>query len=122
MLYETLLQGKIFLCCAYFGILSGLVFEIKFLVLMLLKNNKIINIVFEIICMLIATTLFLICISKFNYGIFRIYELVGFCLGICAEYFSLHKLLEKNLNLIYNFFVKLLNGLKKTKLFGKIFK
>ena len=52
MLYETLLQGKTFLCCAYFGILASFSFEIKFLLSKLTKNNKILNIIFEILAML----------------------------------------------------------------------
>lgn len=122
MLYETLLQGKIFLCCVYFGIIASFVFEIKFLALKISKNNKILNVLLEIFAMICCTIIFLYCISKYNYGIFRIFELVGFCLGFAFEYFSIHKLLEKNLNLIYTFFAKVANKLKKTKLFGKIFK
>ena len=122
MLYETLLQGKTFLCCAYFGILASFSFEIKFLLSKLTKNNKILNIIFEILAMLFCTVVFWVCISKYNFGVFRLFELVAFCLGIVFEYFSVHKLLEKNLQLIYTFFVRIANKLKKTKLLGKIFK
>ena len=122
MLYETLLQGKIFLCTIYFGILASVFFEIKFLLLKILKNNRVLNIIFEILATLCAGVMFFICIFECNYGIFRLYELVGFCLGITFEYFSVHKLLEKNLNLIYNITAKGLNRLKKSKLFGKILK
>ena len=122
MLYETLLQGKIFLCTVYFGILASFVFEAKFLILKLLKNIKFFQIFFEIVAMIFCSAIFLFCVLKYNYGIFRLYEIVGFCFGILAEYFSLHKLVEKNLDLIYNFLVKLLNKLKRIKFVNKLLK
>ena len=122
MLYETLLQGKIFLFTFYFGIVASLFFETKFLLLKPLKGNKIFNIIFEILAMIFSAFIFWYCILKYNYGIFRLYELVGFCLGIAAEYFSLHKLLEKNLNLIYNLTRKLFEKIKKIRFFRKIVK
>ena len=122
MLYETLLQGKIFLCCAYFGILASFVFEAKFLLSKLAKNNKILNIIFDFLAMLICTIIFWFCISKYNFGVFRLFELVAFCLGFAFEQLSFHKLLEKNLQLIYTFFARLLGKIKKSKLFGKVFK
>lgn len=122
MLYETLLQGKIFLCCAYFGILASFVFEIKFLLAKLVANNKVFDAIFEALAMVCCTLIFWFCISKYNFGTFRLFEIVGFCIGFAFERLSLHKLLEKNLQLIYTLSERLSSKLKKTKLFGKIFK
>lgn len=122
MLYETLLQQKILLCTIYFGIVSGLVFDVQFFLSKIFGNKKILNVIFEILFCVISAFLFFVCIQKFNFGVFRLFELVGFCLGFLIERFSVHKLLEKNFELIYNFFGKVFAKLKKSRLFAKIFK
>ena len=122
MLYQTLLQGEIFLCALYFGLVCGIALTAKKGFVKLLKNNKIVVIATDILFFLVATFLFLICINLFNYGEFRLYELAGFSLGVFLEQISLNKIVEKTLHLIYNLFVKLITKLKKTKIFGKVLK
>lgn len=122
MLYETLLQSKIFLCTMYFGLICGILLTVKKGLDRLFKNNKVIVIITDIILFIIATLLFLICINVFNYGEFRLYELLSFVVGIVLEQISLNKLVEKTLHLLYNLLCKLITKLKKTKIFGKVLK
>ena len=122
MLFETLLQGKIFLCCLYFGILCGIVLGIKNLVDLTFKKNKFVLIITDIAFLSISAILFVICINVFNFGEFRLFELLAFALGIVIEQKTINNLVEKFLILIYNFFTKILCKLKQTKLFAKIFK
>lgn len=122
MLYETLLQGKIFLCAIYFGLVCGIFFTIKKRLDNLFKKNKFVVLINDILIFVVATALFLICINLFNYGEFRLYELVGFACGIVLEQISLNKIVEKILQILYNLFNKLFTKLKKSKLFGKVIK
>lgn len=122
MLYETLLQSKIFLCLAYFGIISGIFLSAFNIVNKATKNNKFVIITNDIIFCCIASMLFLFAITKFNYGEFRIYELIGFSFGIIIQQISLNKIVEKILHWVYNVFVKVFCKLKKTKMFIKILK
>ena len=122
MLYETLLQGKIFLCAFYFGLVCGIFLTAKKGIDKLFKNNKVVVIITDILMFIFAALLFLVCINLFNFGEFRLYELVGFALGIVLEQISLNKIVEKTLFLLYNFLVKLIKKLKKIKIFGKVLK
>lgn len=122
MLYETLLQGKMLLCFLYFGILCGIILSIKKLLDRSFKQNKVIIIVTDILIMVFATFTFLYAKIKYCYGEFRFYMPLSFCLGIYLQQISINNLVEKILNMIYNFIVKIFCKLKKTKLLGKILK
>lgn len=122
MLYETLLQGKMFLCLLYFGILCGIFLSIKKLIDKTLKNNKVIVIVTDIIFMLFASIIFVFAKIKYCYGQFRIFELLSFSLGIYLQQISINNLVEKILNMSYTLFIRVFCKLKKTKIFSKIFK
>lgn len=122
MLYQTLLQSKIFLCTVYFGIVCGVCLMAKKLIDNFFKNKKIVVLITDIFIFFVATILFLICINLFNYGEFRLYELAGFVLGIVLEQISLNKIVEKTFSLIYNLITKLINKLKTTKIFSKVLK
>ena len=121
MFFETLLQSKIFLCTMYFGILGGICLTaIK--MLQKVFSKKVFVIVGDILLSLVFAVLFLSCINIFNFGCFRLYELIGFVLGIVLEQISLNNLVEKFLNLIYTLTRKFCQRLKKSKIFGKIVK
>lgn len=122
MLYETLFQQKILLCTIYFGIVSGIVFDVLFVIQKLLGNKKVANILLEILFCIISALLFWQCVQTFNFGRLRLFEFVGFCLGLLIERQTLHKLLEKYLQLTYNLFGKVFAKVKKSKLLSKIFK
>ncbi len=86
------------------------------------KQNKVIIIVTDILIMVFATFTFLYAKIKYCYGEFRFYMPLSFCLGIYLQQISINNLVEKILNMIYNFIVKIFCKLKKTKLLGKILK
>lgn len=122
MLYETLLQGKMFLAIMYFGIVAGVFLTAKKLIDKTTKKSKFLTCISDIVFMLVCTTLFLIAKTKFCYGEFRFFEISAFLIGILIQQYSLNKLVEKFFNMVYNVFVRLFAKLKKTKLFGKILK
>lgn len=122
MLFETLLQGKIFLCTLYFGLVCGIFLTAKKVVDNMFKKNKFAVMATDIIFFAIATILFLICINVFNFGEFRLYELIGFALGVWLEQISLNKIVEKFFNMVYNILTKIFKKLKQTKLFARVLK
>ena len=122
MLYETLLQGKMFLCLLYFGIVCGIFLTAKKLCEKTFKNKKNVVIIFDILFMLVFSAIFIFAKTKFCYGEFRLYEVVAFVLGIWLQQISLNNLVEKFFKMSYTLLVKIFCKLKKTKLFGKIFK
>lgn len=122
MMFETLLQGKIFLAFVFFGAICGIVFSIKKLIDKSFKNNKITTVATDIIFMLVFSAIFIFAKNVYAYGEFRLYLALAYCLGIVWEQISLNYLVEKFLNMSYNLFTRLFCKLKKFKIFSKIFK
>ena len=122
MLYETLLQGKMFLCFLYFGILCGIILSIKKLCDKTFKNNRFVVILTDLIFMIFSSLIFIFAKIKYSYGEFRLYELIGFLIGIFLQQYSLNNLVEKILKMIYTLFVKISIKIKGNKFFNKIFK
>lgn len=107
MLYETLLQGQIFLCVLYFGLIAGIVFEGKNLIINAFSKNKVVCFVLDLIFMVVASLLFVLAKNISNYGEFRIYLLIGFVLGIYLEHASIGFLVEKFFLFCYNWLTKI---------------
>ena len=122
MLYESLLQGKMLLCMLYFGIVCGIILSIKKLIDKTLKSNKIVVIITDVIFMALSTLVFIFAKIKYCYGQFRVFEIIGFCLGLFLQQISINNLVEKFLKLSYTLLARLFCKLKKTKLFSKILK
>ena len=122
MLFETLLQGKLLLCFLFFGIVCGIFLSTKNLIDQTFKKRKTVVIITDLMIMLLATLIFVFAKIKYAYGEFRLYQVLGFCIGIFLQQISLNKLVEKILIVCYNFSVKIFCRLKKTKILGKILK
>jgi len=122
MLFETLLQGKLLFCFLYFGILCGIFLSVKKILDKTLKKRKLVIILTDLFFMLLSTLIFVYAKIKYAYGEFRLYQVVGYCLGIFLQQISLNKIVEKILIVCYNFVVRGFCNLKKTKLFSKILK
>ena len=122
MLYETLLQSKMFLVLLYFGIVCGILLTIKNMICNLFKQNKIALIASDILFCIASTFVFVFAKITFCYGQFRIFELIAFIIGILIQQFSLNKIVEKFLHLLYTLLERLFCKLKNTKFGKKIFK
>ena len=107
MLYETLLQGQIFLCVLYFGLIGGVVFEAKNLVEKSLSQNKVVCFVLDLLYMIFCACLFVFAKNIANFGEFRIYLLISFILGVVIEHITVGFLVEKFFMLLYNGATKL---------------
>lgn len=107
MLYETLLQGQIFLCVLYFGLITGIIFEAKKLIEKALSENKVVCFVLDLVFMCVASIIFIIAKNVANFGEFRLYLIVSFVLGIVLEHITIGFLVEKFFLLVYNWVRKL---------------
>ena len=121
MLYETLLHGHIFCSMLYFGLISGIILEIKLLVDKSFKN-KIITIILDVLLGVIFAFIFVKSMNIYNYGEFRLYLLIAYCFGIVILHKTIGFLVEKLIKLLYNLCIKILKKLKKVKVFSKIFR
>lgn len=122
MLYETLLQSKMLFVMLYFGLTCGILLTIKNLICKMVKQNKVVIILTDILFCVLTSFVFLYAKIKFCYGEFRLFEPLSFCLGIFIEQISINNLVEKFFKLIYNLSVKVFCKVKKTKLGKRIFK
>lgn len=121
MLFETICQWQIFLSVFYFGLICGMFLELKILIGKQI-TFKLFNTLLDIFYCVICGFLFIKSVNLFNYGEFRLYLLISFCLGIVIEHKSVGFLLEKVFIFIYNLVTKMFSKLKKFKLFAKLFK
>ncbi len=119
MLYETLLQGAIFLTLFYFGLFCGVFFEVKKMLDKMFKHWTLILIT-DILFFIISAFLFVFAENLFNYGEFRLYLLLAFVLGAFIEHFSVGFLVEKFFIIIYNLINRVIYLLKNK--FKKVFK
>ena len=114
MLYETLRQSIIVLASIYFGVLGGVLYELKSLVTKPFKT-KIINIVIDVVFCVLLAFLFLFSVYFTNYGEIRLYILASFFLGFVLERISIGTMLAKVFNFLYNVFVRLIKRIKLPK-------
>ena len=122
MMFETLLQGEIFLCFLFFGAICGIVFSSKKMIDKAFKKSKLIVLITDIVFMFLFSIMFIYAKNIYNFGEFRLFLLMAYIIGIVWEQISLDFLVVKFLKMSYNFFVRLFCKLKKTKFFCKIFK
>lgn len=103
-----LTQIILFLKFLIFGLIFGCFIGILKLFKILL-NNKIINHLLDFIPCVIFICLYVLLISKLNFGVSRLYLLFSTILGIVVERISLGKLFAK-------LYLKLYNNMKLVKL------
>lgn len=120
MLFETLKQFYISLGAIYFGLVAGIIKDIINFFRKPIKNKVVQNIL-DFVLVLIFSFLFVICINIINFGEFRFYLLIVFIVGFIIERMSLGFLVDFVLEKVYNFFVKLIKILAKTKFIKRIF-
>ena len=112
---------QLLLIFALFGIVFGFCIGIFSLLLLFLKNNKIVKIIFDSILFLLATILFITITNIFNLGQIRAYLAITFILSIFLERKIIGKLFANLYLRLYNLCKEKLNYFSKTKL-GKILK
>lgn len=120
MLFESLKQSYIFFGTIYFGLLAGIFRDFTIFILNLLKKNKIVSIILDLIFSIGFSFLFIICLNVVNFGEFRIYLLLSYILGFILERKTLGFLVDFIFEKIYNFIVKIIKKLSNLKFFKRI--
>ena len=118
ILFETLAQIKILLYLITFGFLSGMLFDICYLVSFLCNNNKTVKSILQFVTTVVCFFVLFLINNKLNYGIFRVYIFVVFFLFLFLERITLGKIFAKTQNWCYTTFVKLVKFAKE-KINGK---
>ena len=118
ILFETLSQPKILLCLATFGFLSGVIFDICYLVSFLCNDNKIVKGILQFLSTVLCFFILFLINNALNYGLFRVYIFVVFFLFLLCERITLGKLFAKTRNWCYTQFRKFTNFAKE-KFYGK---
>ena len=106
ILFETLSQPYIILFVIMSGFLSGLFFDISYIISFLCNDNKIVRNILEFISVVCAFVVLFIVNQIFLYGQFRLYVLTFFVLSLAVEQFTLGKLIAKTRNWCYHIFGK----------------
>ena len=111
MLYETLKHGVIFLSMLYFGILGGILYEWKVLIVKLLQKKWTQRISDILFCVVLAV-LFFLSAQFTNYGEIRAFLLFSFFLGFLLERISIGFWLAKLTKFLYNKLVLLFERIR----------
>jgi hypothetical protein len=114
MLYETLKQGIIVLTAIYFGVLGGVLYELKAIIAKPFKKRAI-NIILDVVFCFLLALIFLLTVHFTNYGEIRLYILLSFFLGFILERISIARVLAKVFYFLYNVFVRLIKKIKLPK-------
>lgn len=121
MLFQTLLQGKLFLIFLFFGIIIGALYECVFLLHNIFKN-KIIDFFLDLAYGIIVSILFIFITNLFNYGEFRFYLLLSYILGFIILRKTVGYLVRKMIKFVCNKIKHFVLYLKSNKFIAKIFK
>lgn len=115
MLYETLKQSIIALTAIYFGILGGVLYELKAIIAKPFKT-KAINIVLDVVFCFLLSLIFLFTVHFTNYGEIRLFILLSFFLGFMLQRISIARVLAKVFYFLYNVFARLIKKVKLPKI------
>lgn len=108
MLYESLSQPIVFLTLCLAGFLSGLIFDLKDIVVCLLKKNRIFKQIFLFFAVFLMFSVFYLTNLKINYGEMRVFALIAFFLSVSIERFFV-------VNFLANKFTKCYNKIKEKR-------
>lgn len=118
MLYESLSQPIIFLFLSLSGFLSGFLFDLKNILSIYFRRNKIIS---QILLFFAVFLTFFICFFinlKINYGEFRFFSIVAFAISFILQRLIVKNFLAKPVIKCYNKLKEKHNG-RKTKMVEK---
>lgn len=121
MLFESLKQGYIFFGSVYFGLIIGIIYDFCKFNVRLLKNKKVVQIIFDCFFSIAFVLLFFVCLNVVYFGEFRLFVLISFILGFVLEQKSLGFLVDFIIKKLYNFFVVVFKRILKIKFIRRMF-
>ncbi len=107
ILFETLAQPTIIFYVALSGFLSGLCFDVAYIITFLCNQNKIVKNIFEFFATVCSFFVLFVVNQILLYGQFRLYVLLFFVAFLILEQYTLGKLIAKTRNWCYITFRKI---------------
>ena len=114
------LELVVFLNCICIGILTSFVSDLVSPVKKILKNNMLIRFAIDFSVFLLGVVCVFVVLSDLYNNSFKLFEILGFVLGVILEKMSLSKMIAKTFDMIYNYCASIRNKLSKVKLLRKI--
>ena len=115
ILFETLNQPYVLLWLMVGGYLSGLFFDLNYLITFLCNNNKIVKNILDTLSTVASFVMLYFINLSTNYGQFRVYVIAMFVFSLLLERITLGKIIAKTKNACYNAFVKITKKITKVK-------
>ena len=106
ILFETLSQPITIIFVMMFGFMSGLFFDVCYLITFLCNNNKIVKNIMEFVAVVCSFCVLFVQSQIFLNGQFRLYVLIFFVLFLMLEQCTLGKFIAKTRNWCYDIFRK----------------
>lgn len=100
-MFITLTQPRDFILCVSIGIISGIIYDIIYLLTNHI-NKKIVTIIGQLIYFILASVLFTKLSQIFSIGNFRLYMAIGVMVGLLIYIKSFHKTIAKIDKKVYN--------------------
>lgn len=97
----TLYQGYVFMAILYYGMIYGIILQIRNIIAVLIKN-KIMIFLIDFIFALLGGIIFWYAIYKSNLGIFRLFLLIVYIVGTILINFCIGQPIEKLSKKMYN--------------------
>ena len=109
----------LFLNCASIGIITGFVSDISYFMKKMFKMNYIVNLIVDFCIFFIGASFIFVYSCEIINGVFALYEILAFVIGVSLEKISCSNLFAKFFDMVYNRIIRVKNKLKQTK-FGKL--
>lgn len=93
---------KALLIFLFAGLISGLFYDVLFIIKFITKHNILVVNVLDFLCVLCSGFLMIYCIFKFEFGDFAIFELISFLFGIVFEQIIVKNLWTSPIKWVYN--------------------
>ena len=113
-------QLYVFMAILYVGLVVGIIYEIKKLVVTAL-GSKFLSFVLDFIYGIIFSLMFFIANLKFNLGEIRLFLIITYIFGFYIERISIGYIVTKTVKMLYNIYTKICNYITKSlkRLFRK---
>lgn len=119
MYFNTLGQGFVFLQLLLIGFVSGLIVSIVRCIRTTTNNNWVVTLIVDLVSTLVIGLIYYFSVVALADGILHWYTLLGFGLGLLVWIKTIHKLVAKSCDIVYNLIRKWMKKFLSTKV-GKI--
>ncbi len=89
----------IFVCA---GILSGVIYDLLYIFKVVTRHNVLVVNVIDFLCCIVSGFVFIYCIFKFEFGLFALFEVIGFVCGLVFEQIIIKNLFTSPFKWVYN--------------------